>query len=54
MRVNQILAYLAIAGVLLLTIISLINFELFVEWAVKAIIAAFLIGIFVRASMGKF
>ncbi len=53
MSLNQILTYLAIAGVLLLTVISLINFELFVEWAVKAIIAAFLITIFVRASMGK-
>ena len=53
MSLNQILTYLAIAGVLLLTFISLINFELFVEWAVKAIIAAFLIGIFVRASKGK-
>lgn len=53
MSVNQILAYLAIAGVLVLTIVSLIDFDLFVEWAVKAIIAAFLIGIFVRASKGK-
>jgi len=53
MSLNQILTYLAIAGVLLLTIISLINFELFVEWVVKAIIAAYLITIFVRATMGK-
>ena len=53
MSVKQILTYLAIAGVLLLTIISLINFELFIEWAVKAIIAAFIIGIFIRISMGK-
>jgi len=53
MSVNQILAYLAIAGVLVLTIVSLIDFDLFVEWAVKAIIAAFLIGFFVKISMGK-
>jgi len=53
MEMNKLLAYLAMAGVLVLTLISLVNFELFVEWVVKGIVAALLIGLFVKASMGK-
>ena len=50
---NKLLAAIAMISVLVLTLISLIDFETFVEWAVKAIIAAMLIGIFVKISMGK-
>lgn len=53
MSLNQVLAVIAIAMVLLLTLITLIDWETGIEWTVKAIIAAALIGIFVRYATGK-
>jgi len=48
-----VLVIIAICLVILLTVVSLINFEVFVEWTVKAIIAAALIAVLINTMFGN-